>query len=210
MSEGKGTIMQQTSLNIGTIGQKLESARQSKGVSISEAGEATKILSKLIKAMEADDFGALSAPVYAKGFIKMYAQYLGLDARPLVDEYMAQHAPKSKVPLPEEVKKKLTKMEPVPLESPSPTSSPGGVLGRVSDTIQQTRALGGSSFKWILTAVGAITLTLIVLSTTQCVDDEAEAPAASGGMILTERPLITDGIPNTYLVKPGVVDVDPN
>ncbi|MBT8046453.1 MAG: helix-turn-helix domain-containing protein, partial [Pontiella sp.] len=50
--------MQQTSLNIGTIGQKLESARQAKGVTVSEAGQATKILSKFIEAMESDDFGA--------------------------------------------------------------------------------------------------------------------------------------------------------
>ncbi len=41
--------MEQASLNIGTIGQRLESARQAKGVTVSEAGRATKILSKFIE-----------------------------------------------------------------------------------------------------------------------------------------------------------------
>ena len=101
--------MEQASLNIGTIGQRLEAARQAKGVSVSEAGHATKILGKFIEAMESDDFGALSAPVYAKSFIKMYADYLGLDARPLVEEYVSQHAPKSKTQLSDEVRQSLAK-----------------------------------------------------------------------------------------------------
>lgn len=89
-------MMQQGNLNIGTIGQKLEAARQSKGVTISEAGQATKIMSKYIEAMEADNFGELSAPVYVKGFIRMYAQYLGLDSVPLVNEYLSLANPEIK------------------------------------------------------------------------------------------------------------------
>ncbi|QBG47758.1 hypothetical protein EGM51_10275 [Verrucomicrobia bacterium S94] len=108
--------MEQASLNIGTIGQRLEAARQAKGVTVSEAGQATKILSKFIEAMEHDDFGALSAPVYAKSFIRMYAQYLGLDAAPLVEEYIKQHAPKTKLKLTDEARKNLAKADRVPGE----------------------------------------------------------------------------------------------
>ena len=62
--------MKQTHLDIGTIGQRLEAARQAK-VSVSQAGEATRILSKFITAMEADDF--ISAPVYVKSlFVFMH------------------------------------------------------------------------------------------------------------------------------------------
>ena len=46
--------MKQTQLDIGTIGQKLKSAREAKGVSVSEAAASTKILSKFIEAMEDD------------------------------------------------------------------------------------------------------------------------------------------------------------
>lgn len=76
-----------------TLGQQLKAAREAKGVSESDAGSATKILTKLIAAMEADDFSAMPAPTYAKGFIRLYAGYLGLDPEPLVDEYISRHAP---------------------------------------------------------------------------------------------------------------------
>jgi len=114
--------MEQTSLNIGTIGQKLESARQAKGISVSEAGRATKILSKFIEAMEADDFGALSAPVYAKSFIKMYAKYLGIEIQPLVDEYVAQHAPKAQRQLADEVRQNLANADQVAVERSAPAA----------------------------------------------------------------------------------------
>ena len=117
--------MEQTSLNIGTIGQKLETARQAKGVTVSEAGQATKILSRFIEAMEADDFGALSAPVYARSFIKMYAKYLGLDAVPLVEEYVAQHAPKAQRQLSDDARQNLTVADQVSVDGPTPAAGEG-------------------------------------------------------------------------------------
>ena len=77
--------MKQTKLDIGTIGQKLKSAREAKGVSISEAAASTKILSKFIEAMEDDNFEKLSAPVYVKSFVRLYAGYLNLDPLPLIE-----------------------------------------------------------------------------------------------------------------------------
>lgn len=77
--------MKQTQLDIGTIGQKLKSAREAKGVSVSEAAASTKILSKFIEAMEDDNFEKLSAPVYIKSFVRLYAKYLNLDPLPLIE-----------------------------------------------------------------------------------------------------------------------------
>ncbi len=203
--------MEQANLNIGTIGQKLESARQSKGVSVSEAGQATKILSKFIEAMEADDFGVLSAPVYAKSFIKMYAQYLGLDARPLVDEYVAQHSGNAAPQLSDEVRQNLASVDHVAVESngggPKPASSGNNIFGEVNEAIAR---ISGSGFplKIVLSAIGAIgLLAIIVFSATQCEDEEAE-PAATGGAASVERQLISGGVPDAYLVKPGVVEVE--
>lgn len=75
-----------------TLGQQLKAAREAKGVSETEAGAATKILTRMIVAMEADDFSVMAAPTYAKGFIRLYSGYLGLDPEPLVDAYVAQYA----------------------------------------------------------------------------------------------------------------------
>ena len=207
--------MEQVSLNMGSIGQRLESARQAKGASVSEAGQATKTLSKFIQAMESDDFGALSAPVYAKSFIRMYAQYLGIDAHPLVDEYVAQHAPRQKTQLTDEVRLNLAQADRVPAEGGSmPEAAPaprsGGVKAIFGDVHKTVNAMpeGGLPIKLILSAIGGLILiVIIVLSATQCADDEAEVPAA-GGAASVEHALINDGVPDAYLAKPGVVEVD--
>ena len=201
--------MEQTSLNIGTIGQKLETARQAKGVSVSEAGRATKILSKFIEAMEADDFGVLSAPVYARSFIKMYAKYLGLDAAPLVEEYATQHAPVVKSQLSDEVRQNLTQTDQVSVESPIPAIGEGKqVFGGVNQAIAQ---LSGTRFppKTLALAGGGLLVLLIVLfSVTQCSDDEEEVPVGAGGVATSvERQLLFDSPPDAYLVKPGEIEV---
>jgi hypothetical protein len=202
--------MEQTNLNIGTIGQKLESARLAKGVSVSQAGQATKILSKFIEAMESDDFGALSAPVYAKSFIKMYASYLGLDANPLVDEYVAQHAPKAAPQLSDEVRHNLTKVDQVPMESADLNLSKEGgrsIFGEVNEALFK---ISGKkiSLKMLLMAGGGVLLMLTILaSATQCSDEDEDATATAGGAASVERELITEGTPDVYLVSPGVVEI---
>jgi uncharacterized membrane protein YdcZ (DUF606 family) len=204
----------QSNLNIGTIGQKLESARQAKGVSVSEAGRATKILSKFIEAMEADDFGALSAPVYARSFIKMYAQYLGLDGSPLVAEYVAQHSATTLPQLSDEVRQNLASVDHVPVDSNgTPTGSGAGsgkkIFSEVNDALLRLSGSGVSP-KVVTSVVGGIVLVLlIVFSVSQCADDEAEAPAA-GSAAMVECELIADGAPDVYLVRPGVVEVERN
>ncbi|VGO20521.1 helix-turn-helix domain-containing protein [Pontiella sulfatireligans] len=221
--------MQQTSLNIGSIGQQLESARHAKGVTVSEAGRATKILSKFIEAMEADDFGALSAPVYARSFIKMYAQYLGLDARPLVEEYATQHdTSTSKPKLPEEVRQHLAKADQIPAEangastappngarkkifSPAASAPSNGagkkVFSDVNEAIVRLSGAGGGLKAAVAGGAGLVLLVIILFSVTQCADEDSEVPASSGAA-LVERAVISDSAPDVYLVKPGVVEVD--
>ncbi len=201
--------MQQTSLNIGTIGQKLETARQAKGVSVSEAGRSTKILSKFIEAMECDDFGVLSAPVYAKSFIRMYAKYLGIEAQPLVDEYVEQHAPKGKQPLGDEVRQNITQIEPVAAEIPSPTG--GGekqIFGSVNQAITNLSGRGLSPKTLAIGGAGILALLIILFAVKSCVSDEETVPAAGGAASVAERPLLMDGTPDAYLVKPGEIKVD--
>lgn len=202
--------MEQTSLNIGTIGQRLETARQAKGVSVSEAGRATKILSKFIEAMESDDFGALSAPVYAKSFIKMYARYLGIDAVPLVEEYAAQHAPRPQRQLGDEVRQSLGNVEQVSAESP--LAADGRVRQVFGDVNEAIAKLSGNHFSpktLVLAGGGLLAVLIILLSVTQCEsdDEDAPAPAAGSAALSVERQLLYDSPPDAYLVKPGEIEV---
>lgn len=61
------------------LGQKLEDARNRKGISIREATESTKIRSDYLSSFEAGDFNINLPEVYLRGFVRLYAHYLGLD-----------------------------------------------------------------------------------------------------------------------------------
>jgi len=70
-----------------SIGQILKTAREQRQISISDVSVSTKMTSTFVKAIEADNFNALVAPVYARGFIKLYAECVGLDPMPLLKQF---------------------------------------------------------------------------------------------------------------------------
>lgn len=74
-----------------SIGKTFRDAREKKGVDLSKAAAQTHILVKHLEMMERDDFSRMPAPMYAKGFIRMYADFLGVDPAPLVQEYVEVH-----------------------------------------------------------------------------------------------------------------------
>lgn len=61
-----------------TVGSMLREARTKKGITPGDVEQAIKIREKYILAIEADSFGDLPSPSYAKGFVRNYAEYLGL------------------------------------------------------------------------------------------------------------------------------------
>ena len=61
------------------IGQKLEEARNRKGISIREASESTKIRGDYLSAFEAGRFDIDLPEVYLRGFIRLYSRFLDLD-----------------------------------------------------------------------------------------------------------------------------------
>ena len=61
------------------IGQKLEDARNRKGISIREASESTKIRGDFLTSFEAGKFDIGLPDVYLRGFIRAYARFLGID-----------------------------------------------------------------------------------------------------------------------------------
>ena len=61
------------------VGQKLEEARNRKGISIREVSESTKIRGDYLSAMEASSFDIDLPEVYLRGFVRLYARFLDLD-----------------------------------------------------------------------------------------------------------------------------------
>ena len=69
------------------IGSSLREARQRQNLDFPELEERTKIRPKYLRALEDERFDILPAPTYVRGFLRSYAEALGLDGQPFVDEY---------------------------------------------------------------------------------------------------------------------------
>jgi len=74
------------------IGNSLREARHRQQLELSEVEQATKIRSRYLKALEEEAFDALPAQTYVKGFLRTYADYLGLDGQLYVDEYNSRYS----------------------------------------------------------------------------------------------------------------------
>jgi cytoskeletal protein RodZ len=74
------------------IGSSLREARTRQGLDFPELEELTKIRPKYLRALEDEQFEILPAPTYVRGFLRSYAEALGLDGQPFVDEYNSRFA----------------------------------------------------------------------------------------------------------------------
>jgi cytoskeleton protein RodZ len=73
------------------IGNSLREARLRQGLEFPEIEYATKVRSKYLRALEDEQFDVLPAQTYVKGFLRTYAEYLGLDGQLYVDEYNSRY-----------------------------------------------------------------------------------------------------------------------
>jgi cytoskeletal protein RodZ len=69
------------------IGNSLREARLRQSLDFPEAEHGTKIRAKYLRALEEERFEVLPSHTYVKGFLRSYAEYLGLDGQLYVDEY---------------------------------------------------------------------------------------------------------------------------
>lgn len=81
-----------------TLGSFLKRHRQSQGKELEEIAKKTRIHASTLRAIEEDNPKALPADVFARGFIKNYAQYLGLDPNEALAWYIEQNAGEAKPP----------------------------------------------------------------------------------------------------------------
>lgn len=79
-----------------TLGNFLKRHRQSQGKDLEEIAKKTRIHASTLRAIEEDNPKALPADVFARGFIKNYAQYLGLDPNEALAWYIEQNAGEAK------------------------------------------------------------------------------------------------------------------
>jgi cytoskeletal protein RodZ len=84
------------------IGNSLREARVRQGLDLAQVELATKIRAKYIGALEQEEFAVLPGDPYIKGFLRTYADFLGLDGQLYVDEYTLRFVPERRDEAPPE------------------------------------------------------------------------------------------------------------
>ncbi len=70
-----------------SLGERFRAAREQRGLTVSEVSEHLRIRSVYLAAIEDENWSAIGAPVYTRGFLRTYARYLGLDPEGAVNDY---------------------------------------------------------------------------------------------------------------------------
>ena len=74
------------------IGDAIRAARENSGFTLEQVSRETRVHLSHLRAIEEMTPGLLGAPVYAKGYIKAYARFLGMDEQTTLDRYLSECA----------------------------------------------------------------------------------------------------------------------
>lgn len=119
------------------IGRILRERREALGLSLQDVQAATKIRLRYLQALEAGETGVLPGAVYARGFVRSYANFLGLDGQELAEAYRRAVEPEAWSP-----------PEPEPEPAPQPQPVPG----------QARAAWSRRAWLWVGALVAALVL----------------------------------------------------
>ncbi|MFZ5535661.1 MAG: helix-turn-helix domain-containing protein [Patescibacteria group bacterium] len=111
-----------------TVGTMLKEARVMKGLKPRDIEQAIKIREKYILAIEADTFDVMPSPSYAKGFVRNYAEYLGLPTDAVMAFFRRQTTDVTRSSL-------LPKGVADPLNAPIVHLTPGRFIGLIVATL---------------------------------------------------------------------------
>ena len=124
------------------FGKTLRTAREAKGLTTGQIAERTHMMVQVVESLENEDFSRIVAPIYGRGFVKLYCETVGLEPKPLVDAFMEIYSSgRGKSAAPHEP----AKPEPRPVEQiapeppPKPTEpSPKPVVPEPPQRVQET------------------------------------------------------------------------
>jgi cytoskeletal protein RodZ len=135
------------------IGDSLREARARRGLSAEDVQKGIRIRERYLTALEEERWEMLPGEAYAKGFLRTYAEFLGLDGQLYVDEYNSRQRGRDEEPL-------------LPESLASRPRMPGRALRTVAGALVLAAAVGGLA-AWRLTGSSAT---------------HAAQPVASGGV----------------------------
>ena len=111
------------------FGKALRAAREAKGLTTGQIAEQTHMMIQTVEGLENEDFSRIVAPIYGRGFVKLYCEAVGLDPKPLIDTFTEIYADRHAAPPPAKVAEQpaaepLRDEHPAPSGRPEPASSP--------------------------------------------------------------------------------------
>lgn len=134
------------------LGDMLREARTSRGLSLSDAERGTRIRQKYLVALEDDNLAALPSPMYARGFLRNYAQYLELNSDEVLNMFDEESQPtRNRI--------RAARGEPAATPSPKERKANEGIsIQPLSPDPIDTRVRYGSSY----IAISLLALPLII------------------------------------------------
>ena len=144
-------------------GELLERVRRERGLSLRDVENATKIRTRYLEGLEREDYSMLPDQVYVQGFLKTYANYLGLDGEELAQDFRQRRAPRRE--------RQFNFERPRSSEFERPVMSPGGLAGA------ERRRVSGAT---ILTVVLALILIALVGGALYYVGSRSAASPGTG------------------------------
>src|SRR3954467_5724089 len=73
----------------GTFGERLKRERELRSITLEDMANSTKIGTRMLHALEDEEFEKLPGGIFNKGFVRAYAKYLGLDEEQAVTDFLA-------------------------------------------------------------------------------------------------------------------------
>ena len=102
------------------FGKSLREAREAKGYTVAQIAETTHIMPSVVEGLEKEDFSRIAAPIYGRGFVKLYCEAVGLEAKPFIDEFMEIMNGNRDIPIRERPIEAPVQVQDVPPPSPPP------------------------------------------------------------------------------------------
>ncbi len=186
------------------MGQVFKAARERKRVTLSQAAIKTRIKIQHIEMMERDDFSQMPAPAYARGFIRMYADFLGLESGPLVEEYNAFHQPGARPrPMPRAPESPSNEDEAKPLRTDASATAAPARFRQIAGTLAAVFTLENIKRAGLVVAM-ILVCWLLVIGLKQCAQrvqtdsSQPHAPTFKKGV-----PAVVEEPADTYLPLPA-------
>lgn len=142
-----------------TLGEELKRRREERDVTLTDISEATRIGTRFLKAIEADNYGVLPGGIFTRSFIRAYAKQVGMDEEEAIALYQQQVTGVAAEAAPQRV-------EPPPMVEPSRPS----IQPRVRRSEPLTYRANAPRLNWTTIVIGggiALFIVIIVLALVQ-------------------------------------------